>query len=85
MPSNIYDIIEENRIEQENRDNLDIQISSHRIGGMNLEKEGNIEAAIIEYKKAIAIGEQSSLSRFSSYAHAYERIIILLHKTKDRG
>lgn len=83
LPSNIYDIIEANKKEQENRDNLEIKISSHRVGGMNLEKEGNIEDAISEYKKAIEIGEQSSLSRFSSYAYAYERIIILLHKVKD--
>lgn len=83
LPSNIYDIIEANRKQQEDRDNINNIISTHRIGGMNLEKEGNIEAAITEYKEAIKIGEQSSLSRFSSYSYAYERLIILLHKIKD--
>ena len=83
LPDNIFDIIEYNKREQEDRDNVNNIISAHRIGGMKLEKEGNIEAAITEYKEAIKIGEQSSLSRFSSYSYAYERIIILLHKIKD--
>lgn len=83
LPDNIFDIIETNKREQEDRDNINNIISTHRIGGMNLEKEGNIEAAITEYKEAIKIGELSSLSRFSSYSYAYERVIILLHKIKD--
>lgn len=83
LPDNIYDIIEANKKEQEYREDIDNKISNHRICGINYEKEGCIEAAINEYKKAIEIGEQASLSRFSSYAYAYERIIILLHKIKD--
>lgn len=83
LPDNIYDIIEANKKEQECREDIDNIISNHRICGINYEKEGCIEAAINEYKKAIEIGEQASLSRFSSYAYAYERIIILLHKMKD--
>ena len=83
LPDNVIDIIESNKKEQEDKDNIYNVISVHRIGGMNLEKEGNIEAAINEYKSAILIGEQSSLSQFTSYSYAYDRIIILLHKIKD--
>ena len=83
LPDDIYDIIESNKKDQEYREDIDNRISNHRICGINYEKEGNIEDAISEYKKAIEIGEQTSLSRFTSYAYAYERIIILLHKIKD--
>ena len=49
LPDNVFDIIEANKKEQEDKDNIDNIISAHRIGGMGLEKEGNIEDAIKEY------------------------------------
>lgn len=59
------------------------EISSYRIDGMQYESQGDIEQAISSYKKCIAIGENSHSDLFHAYAHAYKRIIILLHKMKD--
>ena len=59
------------------------EVSFFRLKGMENEKAGNIESAIISYRICIEKGENSIRPIFHAYAHAYDRIIILLHKTKD--
>lgn len=59
------------------------EISSLRLKGMDDEKSGNIEKAISSYRQCIEMGEQSTFNMFHAYAHAYDRLIILLHKTKQ--
>ena len=58
-------------------------ISDLRLQGMEDEKSGNIENAISSYQTCIEKGESSSFNMFHAYAHAYDRLIILLHKTKQ--
>lgn len=58
-------------------------ISRLRLQGMEDEKAGNIEKAISSYRKCIEMGEQSTFNMFHAYGHAYDRLIILLHKTKQ--
>lgn len=59
------------------------EISSLRLKGMDYEKTGNIESAIFSYRNCIEKGEQSTFNMFHSYAHAYDRLIVLLHKSKQ--
>lgn len=59
------------------------EISQYRIAGMESEKNRDIDDAITNYIKAISLGECSEFHLLMSYAHAYERLIICLHKTKD--
>lgn len=79
-------IIKEMHRKKEEHDNWESDykcISSLRLRGIEEEKLGNIEMAISSYQKCIEKGEQSVFSMFHTYAHAYERIIVLFHKTKQ--
>lgn len=79
-------VIEEMQLKKAENDLWDKEynkISSFRIDGMQYESQGNIDQAIVSYKKCIMAGEKSHLDLFHSYSYAYERIIILLHKIKD--
>ncbi len=58
-------------------------ISCLRLQGMEYEKTGDIEKAISSYRQCIERGEQSTFNMFHAYAHAYDRLIVLLHKTKQ--
>lgn len=80
LPDNIFEVIEANKKDAENKDALYEEISSHRLTGYEKEKD-DIEGAILEFAKSIEIGETTTM--FYAYAHSYERIIILLHKIKD--
>lgn len=81
LPDDIIEIIEANKSKEEERENLYEMISSHRINGIEKEKKQDIIGAISEYSKSIEIGETTNM--FHAFAYSYERIIILLHKTKD--
>lgn len=81
LPDGIIEIIEANKRQDEEQEALYREISNHRLSGLAMEKKKDIVGAISEYMKAIEIGEMTTM--FHAYAYAYERIIILLHKTKD--
>lgn len=57
-------------------------ISAFRLAGMKDENDGNIEDAIVQYAEAIRIGEASDFDLLHAYRHAYDRIIILLSRTR---
>lgn len=78
--------LEEMKHKKEERDQWESSyqdISSFRLNGMEYEKTGNIESAIFSYRICIEKGEQSTFNMFHAYAHAYDRLIILLHKSKQ--
>lgn len=89
MPSSFYDDVENAKQEYE-QENIQQQaweadyqnISEHRLAGMEKEKNADNEGAISEYAVSIILGEQSKFNIFHAYAHAYERIIVCLHKAK---
>lgn len=83
VPLSVFDEME---LEKAKHDQWEIQyqrISSLRLQGMDDEKAGNIENAIASYRQCIEKGEQSNQPMFHAYSYAYDRIIILLHKTKN--
>lgn len=89
MPASFHDDIENARKEYEREKNIEQarevdyqKISEHRLAGMEKEKNADNEGAISEYEVAIIFGEQSKFNLFHAYAHAYERIIVCLHKAK---
>lgn len=70
------------KAEQIIRDTEYEEISQHRLSGMEKESNSDNEGAISEYAVAIILGEQSKFNLFHAYDHAYERIIVCLHKAK---
>ena len=76
----VLEEIEANKRAQDERDELYNLISQYRLTGMELEKV-DMQGAIEQYKQCIAVGEKTNM--FHAFAHAYERIIVLLHKAKD--
>ena len=58
------------------------EVAKKRLAGMEKEKSADNEGAISEYAVSIILGEQSKHNLFHAYAHAYERIIVCLHKAK---
>lgn len=65
---------------QKEREELYNLVSQYRLAGMEMEKVDML-GAIEQYKQCIAVGETTDM--FHAFAHAYERIIVLLHKAKD--
>lgn len=73
---------DDEQAEREARRSEEAEVSKHRLSGMGKEKNADNEGAISEYAVAIILGEQSKYNLFHAYAHAYERIIVCLHKAK---
>lgn len=80
LPDDIFLIIERNKENFEKSESLESKVSDLRLLGMRLEKL-DPSAAINAYIDCIKIGETGA--RLTSYAHAYERLIVLLHKSGD--
>lgn len=90
VPDSIYSDVEKAReehikeMEKQQRWENDYSIvSDYRLTGMDMEKQGDIYEAIDNYIKAISYGENSEFGLLMTYAHAYERLIVCLHKVKD--
>lgn len=73
---------DDEQAEREARRSEEAEVSKHRLSGMEKEKNADNEGAISEYAVAIILGEQSKFDLFHAYAHAYERLIVCLHKAK---
>lgn len=73
---------DDEQAEWEARRSEEAEVSKHRLSGMEKEKNVDNEGAISEYIVAIILGEQSKFDLFHAYAHAYERLIVCLHKAK---
>lgn len=82
IPISIIEEMQQQKLLDDKRNLEEHDISSHRLAGIRLEKCDTI-AAIKEYEECINLGESSGFDLFHSYAHAYSRIITLLHKIKD--
>lgn len=82
VPDDTFEQIELARCKSEKRDSDYHEISLHRVTGMDLEKKGEIDDAIVEYAESIKLGEDSEFDMFHAYAHSYHRIIVLLDKVK---
>lgn len=73
---------EDEQKEYKAREVDELEVAKHRLAGMEKEKNADNEGAISEYAVAIILGEQSKFNLFHTYVHAYERIIVCLHKAK---
>lgn len=78
IPQSVFDEMEETKRKEQEWEEAYNEITTLRLSGMA--NEANIEMAISEYAKCIELGEKSEYNLFHAYAHAYTRIIILLHK-----
>lgn len=81
----VEEVVREYETEQqevEARRSEESEVSKHRLAGMEKERISDNEGAMSEYAIAIILGEQSRFDLFHSYAHAYERLIVCLHKAK---
>lgn len=78
IPQSVFDEMEETRRKEQEWEETYNEITTFRLSGMA--NEDNTEMAISEYAKCIELGEKSEYNLFNAYAHAYIRIIILLHK-----
>lgn len=83
VPLSVFDEMKREKAKHDKWETEYQSISFLRLQGMDDEKSGNIEKAISSYRQCIEMGEQSTFNMFHAYAHAYDRLIILLHKTKQ--
>lgn len=83
VPESALDEMRQKKAEHDKWESTYQEISALRTKGMQAENDGDIEAAIALYGTCIEKGEQSNPPMFHAYSYAYDRIIILLHKTKD--
>lgn len=82
VSDNTFALIDEahrNEVERQKQYN---DISYLRLAGMKAEDEDNIDEAIEQYARAIDMGEASDFDLLHAYRHAYDRIIILLSRTR---
>ena len=82
IPDDTYEIIEMNRHKQETYDKHYSDIRFLALSGMQSESEENIDEAIARYAEAIELGESCEENLLHAYHHAYNRIIILLSRTR---
>lgn len=82
VPDSIFDDIEAARKQDELRTSQYNNISELRLAGMKAESEDDDERAIELYAEAIEMGEASVFDLLHAYRHAYDRIIILLSRTR---
>lgn len=76
------DVIEEAKRKDELRTLQYNNISELRLAGMKAESDDDIDSAIELYAEAIEMGEASDFDLLHAYRHAYDRIIILLSRTR---
>lgn len=57
-------------------------VSALRLAGMKAESDVDIDGAMKLYAEAIETGEASEFDLLHAYRHAYDRIIILLSRTR---
>lgn len=82
VPDNTFDLIEEARHRQMLYDKAYNDVSVCRLSGMKAEETEDIEEAINQYAEAIDMGETCGFDILHAYRHAYDRIIILLSRTR---
>ena len=58
------------------------ELMFYQNAGMNLEREGNLEAASEKYEKAIIFGRNNGRMKPSNYFYSYERLAIVYRKLK---
>lgn len=82
VSDNIFDVIEDAKRTDELRTIQYGNISELRLAGMKAEDDDDIDNAIDLYAEAIEMGEASQFDLLHAYRHAYDRIIILLSRTR---
>lgn len=82
VSDNTFDLIEDARHKQELRDKTYNDVSVLRLAGMKAESDNDIDDAIAQYAEAIELGEASEFELLHAYRYAYDRIIILLSRTR---
>ena len=83
VPDDIYEVVETRKVRDEEREAAYQDISTHRLNGMGLERQGDLEGAAREYELAISLGERTDM--FHAYAHAYHRLFVVLRKLKEHS
>lgn len=82
VPENIIEVIELNRENDSFRELEYESISQHRLAGIKCEEDGDIEGAINEYAQSIIEGLSARNEMLHAFHHSFDRIFILLDKTK---
>lgn len=82
VSDNTFNLIEDARHKQELRDKTYNDVSVLRLAGMKAESDNDIDDAIAQYAEAIELGEASEFELLHAYRYAYDRIIILLSRTR---
>lgn len=82
VSDNTFDLIEDARHKQELRDKTYNDVSVLRLAGMKAESDNDIDDAIAQYAEAIELGEASEFELLHAYRYAYDRIIILLSRSR---
>ena len=82
VSDNIFDGIEDAKRTDEMRTIQYNNISELRLAGMKAESEDDDDSAIELYAEAIEMGEASQFDLLHAYRHAYDRIIMLLSRTR---
>lgn len=83
VPDNICEVIESARREEERRDKFYYDVSALRIAGMNAEEAEDVDGAVEHYAEAIELGENCGYKLLHAYHHAYNRIFVLLSRTRQ--
>lgn len=82
VSDNTFSVIEEAHKKEVERQKQYNEISACRLAGMKAEDDDDIDEAIEQYAQAIEMGETSDFDLLHAYRHAYDRIIILLSRTR---
>ena len=82
VPDNVFEVIEDNRRNSLLRDKYYNDVSVCRLAGMKAEDDDDIDEAIAQYAEAIEVGETCGFDLLHAYRHAYDRIFILLSRTR---
>ena len=82
VSDNTFAVIEEAHKKDVERQKQYNQVSSCLLAGMKAEYDDNIDEAIAQYAQAIEFGEAAKFDLLHAYRHAYDRIIILLSRTR---
>lgn len=82
VSDNTFNLIEDARHKQELRNKTYNDVSVLRLAGMKAESDNDIDDAIAQYAEAIELGEASEFELLHAYRYAYDRIIILLSRTR---